>query len=64
LVVVVVFLYQSEAERWQSFVHPSLMPGLVAKGVLCLELIKIKSNQIQAAECERMKTERYLWTTM
>ena len=28
---------------WQSFVHPSLMPGLVAKAVLCLGLMKIKS---------------------
>lgn len=31
-----------------SFVHPSLMPGLVAKTVLCLGLRKIKSNQIRS----------------
>ena len=30
--------------RWQSFVHPSLMPDFVAKAFLLLGLIKIKSN--------------------
>ena len=31
--------------RWQSSVHPSVISGLVAKVVLCLECIKIKSRQ-------------------
>ena len=40
----VMFLYQSEQSTQQSSVCPTLMPGLVAKAVLCLGLIKIKSN--------------------
>jgi hypothetical protein len=31
--------------RWQSLVHPSSMPGLVATAVLYLVHIKVKSNQ-------------------
>lgn len=42
--VQVLFLYQSEVEKWQSFVHPRLMVGLVVNVVLFLEFIK---NQIQ-----------------
>ena len=38
VVVVVVFLVGQN--RWQSFVHPNLMPGLVAKAVSCLEHMK------------------------
>ena len=34
--------------RWQSFVHLSLMLDLVAKAILYLEHIKIKSNQIKS----------------
>lgn len=37
--------------RRQPFVHPTLMPFLV------LGLIKIKSNEIQAAQCGNWKTE-------
>ena len=35
-------------EKMASFVYHSLMPSLVAKAFLCLELIKIKSNQIKS----------------
>jgi len=42
----------------------SLMPGLVAKTVLCLKLIKVKSNQIQAVEHKRKKTDRNLLRAM
>ena len=58
--LVAVFLYQSGQSRWRSFVHPNLMPGLVAKAVLCLGHIKIKSNQIQAVQLRRRKTDRDL----
>ena len=54
--LLVVFVCKSGQSRWQSFVHPSLMPGLVAKAVLCLGLIKIKSAQ--AAQRRRRKTDR------
>ena len=40
-----------------SFVHPSLMPGLVAKAVLCLGLIKMKSNRIPAMQCRGKETD-------
>lgn len=45
-------------------VHLSLMPGLVSKALLCLRLKKNKSNQTQAAQGRRRKTDRDLWTTM
>ena len=48
-------------KRWQSFVHPSLM---VAKAVLHLGFIKIKSNQIQTAQHRRRKTDRDLVSSM
>jgi hypothetical protein len=35
------FISQGQSRR-QSLVHPSLIPGLVAKAVLCPGLIKIK----------------------
>lgn len=37
-----------EQNKCQSFVHPNLMSGLMAKVVLYLGHIKIKLNQIQA----------------
>lgn len=40
-----VLIISQEQSRWQSFVHSSSTPGLVAKAILCLEHIKIKSNQ-------------------
>lgn len=47
--------------RWQLFFHPRLMPGLLARAILCLGLIKksnqTKSNQIQAAQRRKRKTE-------
>lgn len=43
--------------RWQLFVHPSF-------AILCLELIIIKSNQIQAAVQEEEDRDRDLWTPM
>ena len=49
------------AKRRQSFVHPSLM---VAKAVLHLGFIKIKSNQIQTAQHRRRKTDRDLVSSM
>lgn len=39
--------------RWRSFVHPSFMPGLVAKAVLCLGLIKVKPSTHQRRERKR-----------
>ena len=47
--------------RMQFFVHPSLMPALVAKTLLYLDLIKIKSNPDSTAQEEKDKN---LWTTM
>lgn len=47
--LVVLFLYQPGAEQVASFVHPSLMPGRVAKAAFCLGLRKkIKSNSSRA----------------
>lgn len=37
----------------QSFVHASLMPGLVDKAILCLGYIKIKSNSDRATREEK-----------
>lgn len=45
-----VLIHQLGAGRWQSWVHPSWMPGLMAKAVLCLgHKNQNKSSQIQAA---------------
>jgi hypothetical protein len=43
------FSYIREGQsRWQFFVHPSLMDGMVVKALLCLGLILIKPNQIKS----------------
>lgn len=36
ILLMALFFYQSGAEHLAVFVHPSLMPSLVAKAVLCL----------------------------
>ena len=47
-VLVVLFIYQSGAEQMAVLCSSSLMPGLVAKAVLCLGHIKLKINQIKS----------------
>lgn len=42
-----VVFYRSQIEQVHSFFDRSLMAGLVAKAVLYLAFIKIKSNYIQ-----------------
>lgn len=48
---------QGQSRRW-SFDHSNMIPGLVDKAVLCLELMKIKSNQSWSAKCWWSKTDR------
>lgn len=50
-----VLLYQSGVNGRQSFVHPSVMAALVAKAVICLGLIEIKSNLSSAAHKEEAR---------
>lgn len=35
--------------KWQSFIHPSFMSGLVTQAVFCLGYIKIKSNRFKSS---------------
>lgn len=65
-----VFIFYLGAKQ-VSVHHPSLMPGLVAKAVLCLRLIKIKSSQVKSSQIKsnldsavRKEEDRNLWTTM
>ena len=53
-----VVFYRSQIEQVHSFFDRSLMAGLVAKAVLYLAFIKIKSIQIQASQHRRKKTDR------
>lgn len=57
LVVLVLTSFKGRADGSHLFVHTSLIPGLVAKVVLNLSHKIIKSNQIQAVQHERRKTD-------
>lgn len=54
------FLYQSRSKEMtiMTKVHLSLMPGLVAKAVLCLEHQKKSNHQIQTTLCRGRKRDR------
>jgi hypothetical protein len=58
------FYISQRQSRWQSFVHHSLMLGIMAKAILCLRIIKKESNQIQASQHRRRKTDRDFKTVL